>query len=79
MVDLQDLYNKINPAAWQADLTQATELLQEKEHRFLHDNKAGVKVFAETQLRNIDHLSAMFPEMNWKDERQYFFHLIEPD
>lgn len=49
------------------------------EHRFLHENKAATKSFAQTQLRNIDHLVNLFPEMNWKEERQYFFHLTEPD
>ncbi len=49
------------------------------EHRILHDNKAAIKSFAETQLRNIDHINGLFPEMDWKEERQYFFHLIEPD
>ncbi len=49
------------------------------EHRFLHDNSTAIKSFAESQLRNIDQLALLFPEMNWKEERQYFFHLIEPD
>jgi hypothetical protein len=49
------------------------------EHRFLHDNKTGIKLFAESQLRNIDHIAGLFPDMDWKEERQYFFHLIEPD
>lgn len=49
------------------------------EHRFLHDNKPAIKSFAESQLRNIDYLANLLPEMDWKEERQYFFHLIEPD
>ncbi|HUR31286.1 MAG TPA: GSCFA domain-containing protein, partial [Saprospiraceae bacterium] len=49
------------------------------EHRFLHDNKEAVKSFADAQLRNIDQLAALYPDMDWKKERQYFFQLIEPD
>lgn len=49
------------------------------EHRILHDNKNAIKSFAESQLRYIDHLASLFPEANWKEERQYFFHMIEPD
>ena len=49
------------------------------EHRFLHNNKTSIKSFAEAQLRNIDHIAGLFPDMDWKEERQYFFHLIEPD
>ncbi len=49
------------------------------EHRFLHENTKSEKVFAEAQLKIIHQLEAIFPEMNWKEERQYFFHLIEPD
>jgi hypothetical protein len=49
------------------------------EHRFLHGQREGIKSFAEAQLRNIDQMAALYPEMDWKEERQYFFQLIEPD
>ncbi len=49
------------------------------EHRLLHENHTAIKSFAESQLKNIDHLASLYPDMNWKEERQYFFHLIEPD
>jgi len=49
------------------------------EHRFLHDNQEAIKSFAESQLRNIDQLASLYPDMDWKKERQYFFQLKEPD
>lgn len=48
-------------------------------HRMLHDNPSAIEKFARAQLKSIDHLAALYPEMDWKEERQYFFHLIEPD
>jgi len=59
--------------------TAMEKIKKAMEHRILHDNKTAIKTFAESQLRYIDHLSSLFPEMNWKEERQYFFHMIEPD
>lgn len=49
------------------------------EHRILHDNPSAIKSFAAAQMRQIDHLALLYPEMDWKEERQYFFHLHEPD
>lgn len=49
------------------------------EHRFLHDDRNAIKSFAEEQLRNIQRIADLFPDMDLKEERQYFFHLIEPD
>jgi hypothetical protein len=49
------------------------------EHRILHNNKTAIKNFAAAQLRSLDHLASIFPDMNLKEERQYFFHLNEPD
>lgn len=48
-------------------------------HRMLHHQPSAIESFAKAQLRNIDHLALLYPDMDWKDERQYFFHLIEPD
>lgn len=48
-------------------------------HRMLHDNPTAITAFARAQLKSIDHLAALYPEMDWKEERQYFFQLIEPD
>ncbi|MEO6131811.1 MAG: GSCFA domain-containing protein [Saprospiraceae bacterium] len=50
-----------------------------KEHRFLQNDADAIKSFAEKQLKNVEHLASMHPEMNWKEERQYFFGLKEPD
>lgn len=55
------------------------KIAKAREHRFLHNNRNAIKSFAEAQLRNIDHLAALYPDMEWKEERQYFFHFIEPD
>ena len=49
------------------------------EHRFLHDHSEAIKSFAQAQLRNLDQLASLFPDLDWKKERQYFFQLIEPD
>jgi GSCFA family len=48
-------------------------------HRFIQDDQEAIKLFAHNQLKNIDHLSSLFPDMNWKEERQYFFQLTESD
>lgn len=59
---------------------QSIEQIQRAiEHRILHDNDIAIKSFAAAQLSNIDQLAIKFPDLNWKDERQYFFHLTEPD
>lgn len=49
------------------------------EHRILHDNPSSIRSFATSQMRQIDHLALLYPEMDWQEERQYFFHLHEPD
>ncbi len=49
------------------------------EHRFLHDHKENIKSFARGQLKNIDQIASLLPDLNWQEERQYFFHCIEPD
>lgn len=59
--------------------TSIEKIKKAMEHRFLHDNKTAVKNFASSQLRILDHLASLYPDMNWKEERQYFFHLNEPD
>ena len=61
-----------------------THLLIEKikramEHRFFDENKEAQRTFAENQLKNIEHLAGLYPDLNWKEERQYFFHLTEQD
>lgn len=48
-------------------------------HRFLHDDREAIKLFAQNQLKNIEHLASLHPDMNWKEERQYFFQWTEPD
>jgi hypothetical protein len=55
------------------------KIMQAREHRMLHENKSAIRTFAEGQLRKIDQLSSLLPELDLKEERQYFFHLIEPD
>ena len=49
------------------------------EHRFLHDHQENIKTFARGQLKNIENLVALLPDLNWQKERQYFFHLLEMD
>ena len=49
------------------------------EHRIIHDNKEALKSFADAQLKQIDLLANQYPKMDWREERQYFFHLSEPD
>lgn len=59
--------------------TTIEKIMKAKEHRILHHNKSAIRTFAEGQLRQIDHLSSLFPELDLKEEKQYFFHMIEPD
>jgi len=49
------------------------------EHRFLHDHRENIKTFATGQLKNIDNLAALLPDLHWQKERQYFFHQLEMD
>lgn len=49
------------------------------EHRFIHEDNEGILSFVEKQLINIEQLASLYPDMDWKEERQYFFHLKEPD
>jgi hypothetical protein len=49
------------------------------EHRFLHDHRENIKTFATGQLKNIDNLATLLPDLNWQQERQYFFHQLEMD
>jgi hypothetical protein len=48
-------------------------------HRMLHDDSEAVKSFARGQLKQIDQLAALLPDLNWQPERQYFFHFLELD
>ncbi len=49
------------------------------EHRFIHEDSEAIKSFAVKQLKNIEHLAGLYPDMDWQEERQYFFQLTEPD
>lgn len=49
------------------------------EHRLLHDHRENIKTFASGQLKNIDNLATLLPDLNWQQERQYFFHQLEMD
>jgi len=53
------------------------KIMRAIEHRFLKDNKEAQRTFAENQLKNIEHLAGLYPDLNWKEERQYFFQLTE--
>ncbi len=58
---------------------QIEKIHRAMEHRFIQDDQEAIKSFAEKQLKNIEHVSSLYPDMNWKEERQYFFQLTEPD
>jgi hypothetical protein len=58
---------------------QIEKIHRAMEHRFIHDDQETIKSFAEKQLKNIEHLASLYSDMNWKEERQYFFQLMEPD
>lgn len=49
------------------------------EHRFLHDDRDAIRTFASGQLKQIDELSKLMPDLNWQRERQYFFQYLELD
>ncbi|MGB4848473.1 MAG: GSCFA domain-containing protein [Saprospiraceae bacterium] len=58
---------------------QIEKIHRAKEHRFIQDDREAIKSFAGKQLKNIENLSSLYPDMNWKEERLYFFQLTEPD
>jgi hypothetical protein len=49
------------------------------EHRWLHQDPEAIRAFAKNQLRQVDEMASILPDINWQKERQYFFHLTEPD
>lgn len=49
------------------------------EHRTLHDDTEAIRAFAQGQLKNIDQMSGMLPDLNWQKERQYFFQFLDID
>lgn len=49
------------------------------EHRLLHDDPEAVRSFAQGQLKNIDQMASMLPDLNWQKERQYFFQYLDTD
>ncbi|HZV68712.1 MAG TPA: GSCFA domain-containing protein [Saprospiraceae bacterium] len=64
----------------QQDIHQLIEKVHRAmEHRFIRDDKEAIRTFAEKQLIQIEHLAKTYPDLDWKEERQYFFQLIEPD
>ncbi len=58
---------------------QIEKIHRAMEHRFIQDDRNAIKSFAEKQLKNIEHLGYLHPDLNWKAERQYFFQLTAPD
>ncbi len=48
-------------------------------HRFLHKNQSNISSFEKSQLRLIEEVNAALQDLNFKEEKQYFFHLTEPD
>ncbi len=49
------------------------------EHRWLHDDREAIRSFAQNQLKQVDHLATLLPDLNWQPERQYFFQYLEMD
>ena len=49
------------------------------EHRALHDDPEAIRSFAKGQLKNIDQMASLLPELNWQKERQYFFQYLDND
>lgn len=49
------------------------------EHRLLHDDPEAVRSFAQGQLKNIDQMASMLPDLNWQKERQHFFQYLDID
>ena len=57
---------------------QAIEKIRRSmEHRFLHDDPDALKVFAAGQLKQIETLAHALPQLNWQQERQYFFQYLD--
>ncbi len=49
------------------------------EHRFLHHDPESIRNFASGQLKQIELLAAQMPDLDWQQERQYFFQYLELD
>jgi hypothetical protein len=47
------------------------------EHRILQENPDSIRLFARKQLDHIEHLAGLHPDLDWKEEREYFSQLIE--
>jgi len=58
---------------------QIEKIQRATEHRFLHDDREAIRSFAAGQLRQIDELAAILPDLFWQRERQYFFQYLELD
>ncbi len=59
--------------------TSIEKILKARNHRFLHQNQTSIATFAKSQLRLIEEINGILPDLDFKEEKQYFFHLTEPD
>ncbi len=71
-----DMYLDPQQSIYHSSIDKITKGMQ---HRILHQNQANIASFARSQLRLIDEVSAILPDLNFKKEKQYFFQLTEPD
>ena len=55
------------------------KITKARNHRILHQNQERIATFAKSQLRLIEEINSVLPDLNFKEEKQYFFHLTEPD
>lgn len=49
------------------------------EHRIIHDDPESIRAFAAGQLKHIETLAQALPQLNWQQERQYFFQYLDQD
>jgi len=59
--------------------TSIEKITKARNHRFLHQNQISISSFAKSQLRLIDEINGVLPDLDFKEEKQYFFHQTEPD
>jgi len=59
--------------------TAIEKIKRAMDHRTLHDDPEAIRSFAQGQLKNIDQMASLLPDLNWQKERQYFFQYLDID
>lgn len=68
----------IDPEQWKHHAA-IEKIRRAMEHRMLHDDPTGMRTFSQNQLKQIEQLETLLPELHWENERRYFMELMESD